>query len=134
MIVFTAGVFDFFHIGHFNMLKKCSLLGSQLIVGIHTDKKRTKGVEYFYTIEERMEIIKSLRFVNSCIPYENIDELVKTIRFDIFAYGPDQNNIRCQSAKEYCIDKNLCLVEIDRTPGVSSTEIRKYIDKTGEWM
>ena len=36
-IVYVAGAFDLFHVGHLDFLEKCRELGSYLIVGLHTD-------------------------------------------------------------------------------------------------
>ena len=36
-IVYVAGAFDLFHIGHLAFLEKCREHGDYLIVGLHTD-------------------------------------------------------------------------------------------------
>ena len=47
-IVYVAGAFDLFHVGHLDFLEECKKLGSYLIVGIHTDPivNRYKGSNF----------------------------------------------------------------------------------------
>ena len=47
-IVYVAGAFDLFHVGHLDFLEKCKKLGNYLIVGIHTDPivNRYKGSNF----------------------------------------------------------------------------------------
>ena len=90
--VITVGVFDFFHLGHLNVLESAKEHGDYLIVAVHDDKLNTKGVEFLYNLEERMRFVASIKCVDKVVPYERVDELLSKIDFDVFAYGPDQNH------------------------------------------
>ena len=127
--VLIPGIFDLFHIGHFNVLKLAKLQGDFLIVAIHKDSKNTKGVEIFYSPEIRAQIIKEFRFVDKVVFYENIDELVQEVDFDILCHGPDNTSELCLKAYDWCNKNNKKVVEIPRTPGVSSTDFRNYLKK-----
>ena len=93
LIGYTTGVFDLFHIGHLIMLRNAKSLCDKLIVGVTTDElvsyKNKKAVIPF---EERIEIVRSIKFVDVAIPQENMNKLeaFKKLKFDIMFVGDDQ--------------------------------------------
>lgn len=125
--VLTVGVFDFFHLGHLNALKNAKNAGDYLIVAVHDDKLNSKGVDFLYTLEERISFIKHLNFVDEVISYERVDLLVEKINFDIFAHGPDQNHQYFKQAFEWCRKNNKKTYMTDRTEGISSTKLREIL-------
>jgi glycerol-3-phosphate cytidylyltransferase len=127
--VVTVGVFDFFHLGHLNVLEAAKKHGDYLIVAVHDDKLNTKGVEFLYSLGERMRFVESIKCVDEVIPYERVDLLLPKIDFDVFAYGPDQNHQYFQKAFEWCEQNNKEMVMLQRTEGISSTRIREIINK-----
>ena len=127
--VITVGVFDFFHLGHLNVLEAAKKNGDYLIVAVHDDKENIKGVEFLYSLEERMRFVGSIKYVDEVIPYERVDTLLKTIDFDTFVYGPDQNHQYFQKAFEWCRTNKKELVMLKRTEGISSTRLREIISK-----
>jgi len=127
--VVTVGVFDFFHLGHLNVLEAAKKHGDYLIVAVHDDKLNTKGVEFLYSLEERMRFVESIKCVDEVIPYERVDLLLPKIDFDVFAFGPDQNHQYFQKAFEWCKQNNKEMVMLQRTEGISSTRIREIINK-----
>lgn len=127
--VVTVGVFDFFHLGHLNVLEAAKEHGDYLIVAVHDDKENIKGVEFLYSLEERMRFVGSIKFVDEVIPYERVDILLEAIDFDIFVYGPDQNHEYFQKAFEWCRKNNKELVMLKRTEGISSTQLRNILHK-----
>ena len=63
-IVYVAGAFDLFHIGHLDFLEKCAALGDYLIVGLHTDPvvNRYKGSNYpIMNLHERVLSVLAYR-------------------------------------------------------------------------
>jgi len=127
--VITVGVFDFFHIGHLNLLVSAKCLGDTLIVAVHDDIFKSKGIEFLYSLEDRIRIISSLRCVDTVIPYERVDLLIERIDFDIFAHGPDQNHQYFQKAFNWCHNHCKSVIELPRTEGISSTIIREILKK-----
>lgn len=123
----TVGVFDFFHLGHLNVLKQAKEHGDYLIVAVHDDKLQSKGVEFLYTLEERMEFVRNLKFVDEVIPYERVDLLVESVDFDVFVHGPDQNHQYFQKAFEWCKNNNREVAQTERTQGISSTKLREIL-------
>ena len=81
----------------------------------------------FYPPEDRARIISSLRFVDDVVFYEYIDELVKNVLFDTLCHGPDNYNERCRNAYEWCKKHNKEVVEIPRTEGISSSDLRIFL-------
>ena len=98
-IVFTNGVFDIIHPGHIEVLKHARGLGDMLIVGINSDEsvRRLKGKERpILSLEERMEIISSIRYVDIVVPFDEdtpynlIDFLKPHILVKGGDYRPDE--------------------------------------------
>jgi glycerol-3-phosphate cytidylyltransferase len=92
IIGYTTGVYDLFHIGHLNLLRNAKSMCDKLIVGVTSDKlvsyKHKKAVIPF---AERMEIIRSIRYVDAVIPQETMDkmEMWKKLKFDVMFVGDD---------------------------------------------
>ena len=66
-IVYVAGAFDLFHIGHLDFLEKVAKKGDYLIVGLHTDPvvNRYKGANYpIMNLHERVLSVLAYRYTN----------------------------------------------------------------------
>lgn len=126
--VVTVGVYDIFHLGHFNFLEKASRYG-ELIVGVHDDVTFSKGVDFLYSLEDRIRIVGAFEFVSEAKRYVRVDQFLEEVEFDIFAHGPDQDHEYFQTAKEYCLRNGKEVVEVPRTDGISSTQLRKFLDE-----
>ena len=59
--VLTFGTFDLIHVGHINILEKCSKLGDKLIVGVSTDELNYSKKERYpiYNQFDRKKIISN---------------------------------------------------------------------------
>ena len=93
-VVFTNGVFDILHTGHFKLLEAARNKGSKLIIGINTDDsvKRLKGESRpVNTLEKRISQLEMLPWVDEIIPFEEDTplELIKGIRPDLIVKGGD---------------------------------------------
>lgn len=90
---YTAGVFDLFHIGHLNILKRSKEMCDFLIVGVSTDeltisyKHKSPIIPYI----ERVAIIEAIRYVDRVVPQETRDKLAsyEKYRFDVMFVGDD---------------------------------------------
>lgn len=94
--VWVNGTFDVLHIGHIKLLEYASTFGS-VRVGIDSDdrvrEKKGDGRPY-NNIEDRMEFIRGIRFVDSVVSFDSDDSLVDRIKEyepDYMVIGDDYN-------------------------------------------
>ena len=76
-IGYTTGVFDMFHIGHLNILKRAKEECEYLIVGVSTDElvESYKGKTPIISYEERKKIIESIKYVDKVVPQTSMDKM-----------------------------------------------------------
>ena len=86
-IVYTTGVFDTFHRGHYNFLKKASEYG-YLIVGVTSDYlvKKEKNKIPIVNQKNRINTLKRLDFIKEVVLHTNSDKIAvhKIIKFNVF--------------------------------------------------
>lgn len=123
--VLTYGTFDLFHIGHLNLLKRARELGDKLIVAVSTDEfNATKGKTTLMPFEHRVELVRSVRFVDEVIAESNWDQKISDVQqyqVDFFVMGSDWQG-KFDFLKPHCE-----VVYLPRTDNVSSTELKKAI-------
>ncbi len=127
-IGYTTGVFDLFHIGHLNILKRAKEQCEYLIVGVSTDEvveeyKKKKPVIPF---EERLEIIKAIRYVDEVIPQTSMDKLKawETLHYDALFHGSDwKGSAMYDEVEEKLKSVGVDMVFLPHTTGTSSTMI-----------
>lgn len=69
IIGYTTGVFDLFHIGHLNILKRAKEQCDYLIVGVTVDELVAyKGKRAFIDFEEWAAIAEAIRYVDRVVP------------------------------------------------------------------
>lgn len=136
LIGYTSGVYDLFHIGHLNLLKNAKGLCDKLIVGVTVDKlveyKNKKSVIPF---EERIEIVRNIKWVDAAIPQEDLDkfEMWKKLKFDILFVGDDwYNSPRWQEMEAKFQKVGVKIVYFPYTKGTSSTLINETLKKLRE--
>ena len=121
------------HIGHILLFKHAKELfpdeECRLIVAVQDGDyilKYKPGIKMVYTTEERLFMVSSVRWVDKVVIYQDVDEDIQQIDFDVFAKGPDQNHAGFQRAVEWCRINGKEVVIIPRTEGISSTILREY--------
>ena len=128
--VVTFGVFDYFHLGHLRLFQRARALGDYLIVAVQDGDyilKYKPEANVLYTTEQRMEIIRALSIVDEVIIYTDVDQTIKTIDFDIFARGEDQNHRGFLSASDYAVSRGKEVIVLPRTKGISSSDIKRAL-------
>jgi len=121
--VITYGTFDLFHKGHYSLLERAKSLGDYLIVGVTTDNfDEARGkLNVKEKLMDRIENIKKSGLADEIIIEEYEGQKINDIQkydVDIFAIGSDWIG-KFDYIKEYCE-----VVYLERTKGVSSTELR----------
>ncbi|MGY1750489.1 adenylyltransferase/cytidyltransferase family protein [Modestobacter sp. SYSU DS0511] len=93
VVGYAPGAYDLFHIGHLNILKHAAAHCDRLVAGVVSDEMllRSKGRLPVVPLEERMEIVRNLRFVDD-VHAEVVPDKVDTWRevgFDVIFKGDD---------------------------------------------
>ena len=128
--VITFGTFDVLHVGHIRVLNRSAALGDRLVVGVSSDALNfsKKGRNPVFSQDERLEIIASLKVVDTVFVEESLEqkrEYVLEHQADILVMGDDWSG-----KFDYLSD--ICkVVYLPRTPSVSTTAIIEHISTTG---
>lgn len=133
IVGYTSGVYDLFHIGHLNLLKNAKGLCDKLIVGVSVDKL----VEYKHKhsvipFEERIEIVRNIKFVDAAIPQEELDKfkMWEKLHFDILFVGDDWFKSPSWQEMEKKFDEvGVRVVYFPYTKGTSSTLLNETLKK-----
>ena len=129
--VLTYGTFDLFHYGHYFLLKRARALGDSLIVGVSSDKLcDQKGKMPVFGQDQRMRIIKDLKFVNRVIIENSMAQKVddaKKYGAKIFVLGDDYAQTFPQMPEYNQLKEIGCeTVFLPRTPNISTTAIKSF--------
>jgi glycerol-3-phosphate cytidylyltransferase len=132
-IGYTTGVFDMFHIGHLNILKRAKEQCEYLIVGVTTDALCFKRKKKYPIIceAERMAIVSELRCVDKVVPQENMDKLEAVEKFnaDAVFVGSDWKGTEAWNRYEKDFSEIGCtVVYLEHTDGISSTILRDRLN------
>ena len=132
-IGYTSGVYDMFHIGHLNILKKAKEQCEFLIVCVTTDALcfQRKNKKPIICEADRVAIVDAIRYVDKVILQENMDKLsvVKQYGIDVVFVGSDWKNTPSWNQYEKDFAQYGCKVEyLDHTDGISSTILRERMN------
>ena len=129
IIGYTTGVFDMFHIGHLNILKKAKAQCDYLIVGVSTDElvKREKNKTPIIPYKERVEIIQAIKYVDKVVPQNNKNKLEawEKYNFNKMFVGSDWKGTETWNRIEKELEPfGVEIVYFNYTDGISSTTLR----------
>ena len=129
-IGYMSGTWDLFHVGHLNLIKRAKQYCDYLVVGVHKDASH-KRKETYIPFEERMEIVRNIKWVDKVIPSLPEDSDVYAtglVKYDYLFVGSDYKGTeRFNRYEEYFADKGVQIVYFPYTKGTSSTQIRNLI-------
>ena len=131
---YTAGVYDLFHVGHLNLLKRAKEQCDYLIVGVSTDEivETYKHKRPVIPFDERMAIVEAIRYVDKVIPQTSMNkmEAYKALKFDVLFHGSDWKGSEMYEKIVADFEKvGVDVVFLPHTDGISSTIIREKVNK-----
>lgn len=134
IIGYTTGVYDMFHIGHLNILKRAKSQCDYLIVGVSTDELvfHEKNKIPIIPFEERCEIVSAIKYVDRVVPQlnKNKKEAWEKFKFNKMFVGSDWKG--SPQWNQFEIDfapLGVEIVYLDHTDGISSTILRDKLNK-----
>ncbi len=132
IIGYTTGVYDMFHIGHLNILKRAKEQCDFLIVGVSTDElvQKEKNKCPVIPFEERCQIVEAIKYVDKVVPQydKNKFEAWNRYQFDKMFVGSDwQNTPQWIEYEREFNDFDVEIVYLPYTSGVSSTALTGVI-------
>ena len=132
-IGYTTGVFDLFHIGHLNILKKAKEKCEYLIVGVSTDEvvKTYKNKTPIISFEERKAIVEAIKYVDEVVPQRSMDKFKawEQNHFDVIFHGDDWKNSDMYNEMERKLRSvGVDFVYFTYTQGTSSTILAKVLN------
>lgn len=134
IVGYTSGVFDLFHIGHLNILKRAKALCDRLIVGVTVDELvGYKGARAVVPFAERLEIVQNIKYVDLAVPQDHLDKYVmwQKLKFDVMFIGDDWFDT--PRFRDFEVRLGACGVKIVYLPythGISTSERKLSINVT----
>ena len=131
-IGYTTGVFDMFHIGHLNILRRAKEQCEYLIVGVSTDElvESYKNKTPVIPFEERKAIVEGIRYVDQVVSQTSLDKVAawEKLHFDAVFHGDDWKGSNLYVQIEKSLQAVGCeLVFLPHTEGTSSTALAQAI-------
>lgn len=135
VIGYTTGVYDMFHIGHLNVLRNAKEKCDYLIVGVSTDElvQKEKNKTPVIPFEERVEIVKAIRYVDMVVPQFDKDKFGawEKYKFNKMFVGSDwEGTPQWKKFEEQFAPVGVEIVYLKHTDGISSTKLTEFIKKT----
>ena len=138
IIGYTAGVYDLFHVGHLNLLKNAKGMCDKLIVGVTTDDLvQYKGKHSLIPFEDRLEIVRSIKFVDAVVPQDDMDKLsmCKKLGASYLFVGDDwYGTEKWKNYESEFIAEGIKIIYFPYTKGISSTKITEALKNSRGWV
>ena len=132
IIGYTTGVYDMFHIGHLNVIKRAREQCDYLIVGVSTDElvQHDKGKTPVIPYEERVQIVEAIKYVDKVVPQpdKNKKGAWEKYNFDKMFVGSDwKETPQWKGYEEEFEPLGVEIVYLQHTDGISSTKLTNVI-------
>lgn len=131
-IGYTQGVYDMFHIGHLNILKRAKEQCDYLIVGVSTDAlvQHDKNKTPIIPFAERCAIVEAIKYVDKVVPQDNKNKIEawEKYHFNKMFVGSDWKGTSVWNGFEkQFAPLGVKIVYLKHTDGISSTILREKI-------
>lgn len=131
-IGFTDGVYDMFHVGHLNMIRRSKEFCDYLIVGVHSDEivESYKHRKTVINEHDRCEIVGAIKEVDRAVINYTRDKLKlwELYHFDVVFIGDDwKGTERWNNFEKILAEKGVSVEYLPYTQGVSTTQIRRQL-------
>lgn len=137
VIGYTAGVYDLFHIGHLNLLKNAKGFCDKLVVGVTVDELVLyKGKHAMIPFEDRIEIVRSCKYVDAAVPQYDMDKLkvCKELGASMMFVGDDwYGTEKWNKYDEEFSAAGIKIIYFPYTKGISSTKITEALKAVRGW-
>lgn len=129
-IGYTTGVFDMFHIGHLNILRRAKEQCDYLIVGVSTDElvQHDKNKIPIIPFEQRCAIVEAIRYVDKVVAQPDKNKLGAWERyhFDKMFVGSDwKGTPQWVEYEKQFKPLGVDIIYFSHTDGISSTILRE---------
>ena len=133
IIGYTTGVFDLFHIGHLNLLRRAKDNCDYLVVGVSTDELvlKYKGKKPIIPFDERVEIVRAIRYVDEVVPQTTLKKIDawEKIKFNKLFHGNDWKGTGLYNEIQEELSKvGVEMVFFQYTSGISSTKLHDILE------
>lgn len=136
VIGYTTGVYDMFHIGHLNILRRAKEQCDYLVVGVSTDElvQKDKNKTPIIPFADRCEIVGAIKYVDKVVPQFNKNKMAawEKYHFNKMFVGSDWKGTEAWNRfEEEFKPLGVEIVYLDHTDGISSTILREIINGKG---
>ena len=130
VIGYTTGVYDMFHVGHLNILKRAKAQCDRLIVGVSTDElvQQEKNKTPIIPFADRCAIIEAIKYVDEVVPQPDKNKVGawEKLGFHKMFVGSDwKGSPQWDRFEEQFAPLGVEIVYLDHTDGISSTILRE---------
>lgn len=132
VIGYTTGVYDMFHIGHLNILKRAKEQCDYLIVGVSTDElvQHDKNKLPIIPFKERCAIVEAIKYVDQVVPQPDKNKFGawEKYHFHKMFVGSDwKGTPQWQKFEQQFAPVGVEIVYLDHTDGISSSILREKL-------
>ena len=129
---YTTGVYDLFHIGHLNLLKRAKECCEYLMVGVTVDELVSyKGKTAVIPFEERIEIVRAIKYVDEAVAQTDLDKVKawEKYHYDVIFVGSDwKGKPNWNQYEAELSQRGVDVIYFPYTEGTSSTKLRTVLE------